>query len=225
MTAGTDPGRRARMARIAIGVQAAGLEDDDARALFAATTGETSRRAMTDVQLDAVIDALAARGAYRHDRADGRRRADGAHARKARALWLSLYYLAEIEDGSERALAAFARRQCRIDALQWVDAAASTAVIEALKGWLRRAGVVPPDDDRDGDPWRRAVLTAQYARLVGQRVVRSPAGLVGWLEIMGYPPLAEIGGRQADAAIRSLGEWLRAAAGKRVHHQATKSTK
>lgn len=222
MTAATDTGRRARLARIAIGMKAVGLVDDDARALFSATTGETSRRAMTDVQLDAVIDALAARGAYRHDRGGDRQRADGAHARKARALWLSLYHLGEVVDGSERALAAFARRQCGVDALQWVDPAKAGAVIEALKDWLRRAGVVPPAADRDGDAWRRAVLTAQYARLAERRVVRSPAGLAGWLEVMGYPPLAAIGGRQADAAIRALGEWLRAAASKPVHHQVTK---
>jgi hypothetical protein len=66
--------------------------------------------------------------------------ADHQAAKKARALWLSLWNLGEIRDPSETALEAFARRQLKVERLQWADQGQTYKLIEALKAMAERAG-------------------------------------------------------------------------------------
>jgi len=66
--------------------------------------------------------------------------ADSPVALKARALWISLHQLGVVRDGSDRALEAFAKRQLKVDRLQWADQSLAYKLIEALKAMAERAG-------------------------------------------------------------------------------------
>lgn len=60
--------------------------------------------------------------------------------RKIRAQWRYLGELGAVRDASERALAAYVKRQTGIERLQWTDSAQASKIIEALKQWIIRAG-------------------------------------------------------------------------------------
>ena len=64
--------------------------------------------------------------------------ADDAQSKKIRALWLELHGVGKVRDPSEASLAAYVKRQTRVEALQWLDTQQASRVIEALKGWLAR---------------------------------------------------------------------------------------
>ncbi|KQM23149.1 hypothetical protein ASE73_02680 [Sphingomonas sp. Leaf24] len=65
-----------------------------------------------------------------------------AHIGKIRALWWSLYWLAALNDPSDRAIDTFVRRQTGVSALRFLDHRSAAAVIEALKSWAKREGVI-----------------------------------------------------------------------------------
>ncbi len=70
----------------------------------------------------------------------GPRPADLPFARKARAVWISLHQLGAIDDPSDEAPEAFARRQLKVAKMQWADATRAYKLIEALKDMGERAG-------------------------------------------------------------------------------------
>ena len=160
-----------------------GLSEEDRRALMARLIGKDSTTRMTASELGEVLDALKGRRAT-----SGRPMASRAHHKKIRALWLSLYHLGAVLDPSEAALGVFARRQCGVDALAWVDAEAAVAVIEALKGWSTREGV---DWSASRNP-RVSVIAAQRRRLIA----------------LGRPQPESCPGTD-DEIIRRLGEEIR----------------
>jgi len=124
------------------------LDDDTYRATLERLTGKTSSTACSRAELAAVLDFLngksngpavieggkagpvAGRGAASA--------ADHPSAKKARALWLSLWELGVVRDPAEHALEAFAKRQLHCDRLQWADQALTYKLIEALKGMAER---------------------------------------------------------------------------------------
>lgn len=67
-----------------------------------------------------------------------RKLADDPQSRKIRALWLELHAAGKVRNSSESALAAFVKRQTKVEALQWLSAQQASAVIEDLKKWLAR---------------------------------------------------------------------------------------
>jgi len=118
------------------------LCQDDYRAILLEVTGNRSAGDCNEAQLALVLDRFRARG-WKSAQPKGRaapRRADHAPARKARALWISLHALNAIEDPSERALEAFAKRQLKCTALQWADQGQTFKLIEALKDIAERHG-------------------------------------------------------------------------------------
>ena len=134
-----------------------GLDEATRRDLIEQVTGHRSTRDLDQAQCLAVLDRLKGR-----EGSVGRQvRAKRPHDRKIRALWLSLYHLGAVEDPSERALASFARRQLKVDALEWTRPEDASAIIEALKGWCAREGV---DWSAFPDP-ARCVLSCQIRRL------------------------------------------------------------
>lgn len=126
--------------------RAPGLADDDTwRGLLARVTGGvTSTRAMTDRQLQAVVEALHRAGAPRLAGAAGGRERSRyrpcAQMGKARALWIALADAGVIKDRREAALGGFVRRQTGQD-IGIIDATAANKVVEALKAMARRHGV------------------------------------------------------------------------------------
>lgn len=145
------PGRNPRLAKIHIARKELRLDDGTYRAILERLTGRTSSAECTDAQLDRVLDEFKAKGwtptvvagsALASPTAGDRRprRADHPAAGKARALWISLHRLAVIRDPSEAGLEAFARRQLKVDRLQWADQGQVYKLIEALKAMAERAG-------------------------------------------------------------------------------------
>lgn len=176
----------------------AGLDDDARRAVMMAATGKSSSRDLSAAEAGRVIEQLrmlAGEGVP----ADGALRIEGPYADKMRALWLSAWHLGITRDRTDRALAAFVRRQTGLDHPRWLrEAAAASAVIEALRAWMTREAGVEWPTSRAGEMQQDAVIAAQ-ARILG---IVPPAG----------------GG---VAAMRALGRRVRAAKGRRALRENT----
>lgn len=171
-----DDQRRARLAQVHIARKALGMLEDDYRALLQRITGQSSAKHCEDRQLASLIAEFERMG-WRPIGSGKRRR--GAHSQtawKARAMWISLYQLGAIENGSDAALEAFGRRQLRVDRLQWADARQAFRLIEALKaianrhGWDQGVSSQVPAKDR---------VRLLKDRLVGAQLTRlAKAGVV-----------------------------------------------
>lgn len=178
--------RRAAVVKVQIARKELGLADDDYRLILERLTGRTSSADCSDAELGRVLDEFKAKGwtpslVGRGRRPSGTSRpdapvvaarsipnrpADHPAAKKARALWLSLWNLGEIRDPSEAALEVFARRQLKVERLQWADQGLTYKLIEALKAMAERAGwsqqlSVPPS---------QAVLVLKVRLLAAQEV-------------------------------------------------------
>jgi phage gp16-like protein len=168
------------LAKVAIARKELGLDDGTYRAILARLTGKESARDCTDAQLGLVLDEFKAKGwtprvvaGGRAPRPAARARADHPAAKKARALWISLHQLGVVRDPSEAALEAFARRQLKVEALQWADRQRVYKLIEALKAMAERAGWsqdVTGIDDAEG----RAVTLRMRLEVLLEARRRSP---------------------------------------------------
>lgn len=133
------------IARVQIARKELGIEESAYRAMLERLTGRTSAKDLDQHQLGLVLDELKAKGwrpkvARPAAPAADRAPSDHPQARKARALWLSLHSLGVVRDPSEAALESFARRQLKVEALQWADKGRVYKLIEALKAIAERAG-------------------------------------------------------------------------------------
>lgn len=215
------------------------MTDDCYRALILGVSGgrTDSSGVLTPGERQAVIGRLRDLGAGRRGkqrRQDGAAatngrttqtmppRADSPEALKARALWLALWHLGELADGSEVALAAFAERQTGVAALQWVRGEDASRVIDALKAMCGRAGYQAPATDGKLRPGMVAVIMAAkrdlvrqvWARLAAIGVIQilDPAALNVWVSnrIAGHRTNVDmLSGQDLDRAAAKLGEWLR----------------
>jgi phage gp16-like protein len=131
--------RRGMLAKIHIEAKDRGLDEATRRDLVERVTGHRSCGDCSDGQLVAVLDELKRLGG--HGRRPARPKpATTPIALKARALWKSLHNLGVVKNGAEPALEAFAKRQLRVDRLQWADQSQGYRLIEALKQMAERAG-------------------------------------------------------------------------------------
>ncbi|EGF92446.1 hypothetical protein ABI_08820 [Asticcacaulis biprosthecium C19] len=149
----------ALLSKVQIGRKELGLHEDDYRATLKRLTGQDTAKGLGDRDLLKVIEEFKRRGwvpkvvqggkkkdpstAPRSPSAHVGRRSSPASspvAKKARALWISLYQLGVVQNSSERALEAFGARQLKVDALIWADDGQMFKLIEALKGMATRAG-------------------------------------------------------------------------------------
>lgn len=203
--------RRAAVAKVQIARKELGLDDDTYRTMLERITGRTSSAACTDDQLGDVLDEMKAKG-WKPKVVQGGRTArrssavaDHPSAKKARALWLSLWHLGEIEQSDETALEAFARRQLGVDRLQWADQAQCYKLIEALKAMANRAGW---DQDTSGQ-----LRGTDLVKLLKIRLLRLQAKRLGMKLAIDQTPGAIFQADHAalDQAIRSLGGEIRAA--------------
>jgi len=170
-----------------------GMDDDTRRDLVLKVTGKTSSTLLSPRELGQVLDAIKGRLPVSRGAVRGRALADSPHARKIRALWLSLWNLGAVDSPSEEALAAFAERQCGVEALQWVRPAEASRIIEALRGMAARRGFAPKANAPTADA-EAALAAAQRMLLVRGRV-----------DISAVADLPDV-----RARIRAYGELIRA---------------
>ncbi len=162
--------RRSLIAKVHVARKELGLAEDDYRAVLLRITGRMSAAECDERQLGAVLDEMKRHG-FVAKPARASRSADHPSALKARALWISLHALGVIDNPSEQALEAFARRQLGCERLQWAKQGQSFRLIEALKAMAARAGW---DQSTDGID-RAAVPVALRRRLVERLVEKMKA--------------------------------------------------
>lgn len=193
------PDRTKLMRAIHAACRKAGLDEDGRRDVQVGVTGKASMGDMDAAELAAVLARLN-RGASAADR---------PHVGKVRALWWSLHWLGAVDQADARAIDVFVQRQTGVAALRFLDHRQAHRVVEALKSWCAREGVVwPVPPSLLGD--RRAVLGAierHLRELGGERGVHLLPGLP-----TGDP--ATWSAAELDAAIRAQGKRLRKALGK-----------
>ncbi|MGD9769905.1 MAG: regulatory protein GemA, partial [Pseudolabrys sp.] len=145
----------------------AGMDDDTRRGFIQREAGVASARELSVSAAGAVIEKLLplagqpAKGAVAG--------LDTPIGGKLRALWISGYNLGLIRDRTDRAMLSFLERQTGVSHTRFLrEPAQATAAIEALRRWLARDGKVewPTADDDDACAKKRAVINAQWLRLV-----------------------------------------------------------
>lgn len=179
-----------------------GLDADARRDIQLGVTGKASMSDMDLGELGKVLDTLNRdyKGPAGH----------GAHAGKIRALWWTLYWIGAVTDPKGRAIDAFIRRQTGVTTLRFLDHRRGRDVIEALKSWAAREGVIwPIQPDELGD--RQAVIDAIWAKLRRAGLVseRTPTTYVTASLAIPAPDVRAWSRHELDAAIRLLGKRLR----------------
>lgn len=148
-----------------------GIDDHVYKCILQQVSGESSSKDCNIPQLTAILAAI--RGQPAHSC----KRDDSPHVKKALALWKSLHSLGAIDDPSYKALAAFARRQLKIDALQWISSQAASSIIEPLRDMCRRAGYAPPPNVK-ADKAAQMLIAAQLSILYPDG---APDGISEWI--------------------------------------------
>lgn len=123
------------LAKIHIAKKELGLDDDTYRAVLMRVTGQASSAGLSFDQMDEVLAEFKARG---WKPSGYRRTAVSASARKVYALWTELYQAKIVAlpkpDG-------FVRRMTGKDRAEMLTPDEAGPVIEALKDWIKRAGL------------------------------------------------------------------------------------
>jgi phage gp16-like protein len=134
--------RRRDLAQIHLSIKQIGLCDADHRALLRQLHGVDSSAKLNARQRGQYLGHLKKLGfkptppkAKANTNID-RRLDQSPEMRKARAIWLMLAAIGVVRDPSERALAAYGKRQGKVDALQWQRR--PDLLIESLKAWAMR---------------------------------------------------------------------------------------
>jgi phage gp16-like protein len=137
--------RRGMMAKINIAKSQIGIDEDDYRQAIFDASGQMSLKACSDFQLDKLLNWFKSKGFKPLPRAGAKGVANHPMARKARALWISLYHLGAVHNSAEQALEAFAKRQLGCEKLVWAKQGDAYRLIEALKSMAVRNGWVQHD--------------------------------------------------------------------------------
>ena len=182
-----------------------GLDDDARRDIQIGVTKKASLKDMDAAEINLVLARI-----KRHSTS-----ADRPHIGKVRALWWSLYWLGAVEQSDARAIDAFVERQTGVAALRFLDHRQAHSVVDALKGWCRREGVLWPLKSNELLD-RQAVLEAIWRKLHERG---AGSGLSPYPDVefeLSLQPRAqrEWQPQQWDAAIALLGKRLRKALGK-----------
>lgn len=133
-----------------------GLDDDARRDIQIEIIGKASMKDMSVAELVRLRDHL--------NRGWKGPRNQRPHVGKIRALWWSLYWIGAIERPDDEALNTFIKRQTHIQHINFLDHRQAPGVIEALKSWLEREGVM----------WWSADKIAEVARVAGNTFAGTP---------------------------------------------------
>lgn len=136
--------RNSMLGKLAIGWKAINMVEADYRQAMFERTGQTSAANCTDAQLETMLEFLKSKG-FRPIPKPGKAKAQHPMARKARAMWISLYQLGAVHNASEEALEGFAKRQLKCEKLVWARQSDARSLIEALKAMATRHGWPQPN--------------------------------------------------------------------------------
>lgn len=147
---------------------------------------------------------------------------DSAIGGKLRALWIAGYNLGIVRDRTDRAMLAFLQRQTGVSHTRFLqDPRAGSAAIEGLKSWLERAGGVDwPDKPDDVIASKRAILDAQWKKLIAIGAVKAVGQAVDPMENLQFyagkivrqnRPFETMQSHDYDEVQKSLGNKLRGA--------------
>jgi phage gp16-like protein len=212
--------RRAMLAKIHLAKKSLQLDEDDYRNILMQETGRGSAADCTEAELERVIGRFQALGWKPLPKAGGSTRpAQHPMARKARALWISLYHLGEVRSPNEKALEAFAKRQLGCEKLVWAKQSDGYKLIEALKAMATKAGW--PQVDANGNAWtvlrlKENLCEAILLKLKAAGVARSDWDLnTAAFRLCGIEPGADgpVTAEGYDRIAHALGKQLRAAGG------------
>jgi len=226
--------RRQLYGKIEIAKKDLGLDEDTYRDMLEEKFGVRSRTAMSDGQLVTLVEDFKSLGwkpkpSKRRQRQDhGRPLADDPQAKKARALWLSLYWLGIVRDNREAALAGYVKRMAGVDALQFVTN--WEPIIEGLKAWATREGGPTWEGYPvlSGTRWvrqyndRAEVAEAQWAMLykLGEISIANPAAVANYAmtacRVSRHQAITDFTDEQLDLVIQALGRKIRKAKGMTV---------
>lgn len=142
--------RRAMLAKVHIAKKQLQLDEDDYRQLLLDEAGVDSAGDADEAGLKAMLRRLEGLGFKPVPKKGQSRQAQSPMARKARALWISLYHLGEVRNRSETALEAFAKRQLKCERMAWANQREAAKLIEALKAMAERGGW--QQNDANGKP-------------------------------------------------------------------------
>jgi phage gp16-like protein len=109
------------------------LDDDTYRDMFRGLELPPSTTEMSLPQLKKVLEHLKRSGFAIRSKPKDRAQADYPQAKMLRGLWLELHELGYVKNPSEAALAAWVKRESKVDALQWLTGTQAQTVIEKLK--------------------------------------------------------------------------------------------
>ena len=140
------PRRRSMEGKVHVAKKEMGIDEDTYRGMMMDVTGKASLTQLNDREVEQLVEHFKAKGWQAKPKSPPKfagshsKGADHPTARKARALWISLYQLGAIENASERALETFVKRQMGIDRLAWANQGQMDKVIEGLIAIGRRHG-------------------------------------------------------------------------------------
>lgn len=132
--------RRAMIAKINVARHQLAMAEDDYRQGLLQATGRLSLRECDDRQLEKMLDWLKSKGFRPLPKSGAKGTAQFPAAKKARALWISLYHLGVVHNPAEEALEAFACKQLGCERFVWARQSDCHKLIEALKAMAERAG-------------------------------------------------------------------------------------
>lgn len=133
---------RRTLAAIHVAKKQLALEEDSYRDLMERIAGVRSARDLDEPGARRVMAEFERLGFVNDTKKKRRGQDDRPLARKARALWISLHNLDEIEHGTDKALGAFATRVTGKLLLRFCDTKELNQVVEALKAWCQRVGFI-----------------------------------------------------------------------------------
>lgn len=214
--------RRAMLAKIHVGKKDLQLDEDDYRNILMQETGRGSAGDCTEAELERVIDRFRGLGWKPLPKAGGNastRPAQHPMARKARALWISLYHLGVVRIPTEAALEAFAKRQLGCEKLVWAKQSEGYKLIEALKDMAAKAGW--PQVDANGHAWTVMRLKENLCEAILLKLKAAGVAHPDWnlnvaaFRLCGIEPGADgpVTAEGYDRIAYALGKQLRAAGG------------
>jgi phage gp16-like protein len=141
--------RNAMLGKVHVARKDLQLDEDDYRQILMQETGHASAKDCTERDLEKVLGRFEALGWKPLPKPASKGVAQNPMARKARALWISLYHLGAVRSRDEKALEAFAKRQLGCERLVWAKQSDGFKLIEALKNMAQKHGW--PQTDAKGN--------------------------------------------------------------------------